>query len=95
LRSGTGIALMSTLCHKRLHFASYIIYGNALMALRRLLFTLQPLTFNLQPSTFNLQPSIFNTLALFQSVLLIPKDLLALFLVFQFVEKSPVLNFGS
>ena len=32
LRIGIGMARMSTLCHKSLLFASYIIYGNALAA---------------------------------------------------------------
>jgi hypothetical protein len=30
LRIGIGMARMSTLCHKSLSLASYIIYGNAL-----------------------------------------------------------------
>jgi hypothetical protein len=32
LRIGIGMARMSTLCHKSLSLASYIIYGNALVA---------------------------------------------------------------
>jgi len=32
LRIGIGMARMSTLCHKRVFLASYIIYGNALVA---------------------------------------------------------------
>jgi hypothetical protein len=31
LRIGIGMARMSTLCHKSRQFASYIIYGNALV----------------------------------------------------------------